>query len=315
MRRILTVTFNPALDLSTEVPLVEPGPKLRCSLPTREPGGGGVNVSRVIARLGGSSRAVVALGGGTGAALRGLLEAEDLALDVIDLPADTRQSLSVIETSSGAQYRFILPGAPWDGDTLAGCISRLAALIAEDDYVVFSGSLPPGVPAETVEDLTGLCSDIGARAVFDVSGVPLAVLSRMTAPGAHLLRMDRREAGELLGVLDPGADAALDLARQMVSQGAAAIVAVALGSEGGLVVSRTQTVRTVPPKVTVVSATGAGDSYLAGLVTGLARDWPLARAAAYATACAADAVTTPGTSLCSAEGVEALLPGVQVMEF
>jgi 6-phosphofructokinase 2 len=313
MRRILTVTLNPALDLSTTVPVVEPGPKLRCTPPAREPGGGGVNVSRVIAKLGHDSRAVVALGGPTGMALQALLEAEGLAPDIIALPSDTRQSLSVTDRDGG-QYRFILPGDPWDGDMLAACITRLADLIAAGDMVVFSGSLPPGVPPQALTDLAGLCDDLEALAVFDVSGPPLQALAEMAAPGAYLIRMDRREAGDLLGVLEPDADAALALARKLVAQGTARIVAIALGAEGGLVVTAETAIRTVPPKVPVVSTTGAGDSYLAGLVIGLAADWSLADAAAHATACAADAVTTPGTSLCSAEGVAGLLPKVKVTE-
>lgn len=313
MQRILTVTLNPALDLSTTVPVVEPGPKLRCAEPLAEPGGGGINVSRVIRKLGYESRAVVALGGASGQRLLELLTAEGVACDVVGLPGETRQSLSVTD-AAGAQYRFILPGPPWEADTLAGAITRLAALVEAGDMVVVSGSLPPGVPPELVEDLAGLCADLGAALVLDVSGAALALAARLEPPGVHVLRMDRREAGELVGVLEPDAEAALALARGIVARGAARIVALALGAEGGLVVSADAAVRTVPPKVPVSSTTGAGDSYLAGLTLGLAQGWRLPRAAAFATACAADAVTTPGSALCSAEGVAEKLAGVIVTE-
>ena len=103
---VVTLTLNPALDLSSTVPQLIPDQKLRCSEPLLDPGGGGLNVSRAIAALGGESLALVALGGLTGDRLAGLIRAEGVPFLALTAPGETRQSLTVTEQSTGRQYRL-----------------------------------------------------------------------------------------------------------------------------------------------------------------------------------------------------------------
>ena len=110
---ILTVTLNPALDLSTAADEVRPELKLRCEKPVVDPGGGGINVSRAIKHMGGQSTAMVALGGATGTRIADLLKADGLSLVRLTAPGETRQSLAVTDRSTGGQYRFVLPGPEW----------------------------------------------------------------------------------------------------------------------------------------------------------------------------------------------------------
>ena len=110
---VLTLTLNPALDMATTVAAVVPDQKLRCSEPLLDPGGGGLNVSRAIAALGGESLALVALGGLTGDRLAGLIRRESVPFLALTAPGETRQSLTVTDASTGQQYRFMLPGPVW----------------------------------------------------------------------------------------------------------------------------------------------------------------------------------------------------------
>jgi 6-phosphofructokinase 2 len=148
MSDILTITLNPAYDVSTSVGTVAPGPKLRCEPPRYDPGGGGVNVSRAISRLGGMSTAFVALGGQTGAMFHALLDAEDFEVAQFEIDGNTRQSLAVIETSTRRQYRFQLPGPDWRPEQTAAMLEHLRPHLTRGRIVVMSGSLPPGVPAD-----------------------------------------------------------------------------------------------------------------------------------------------------------------------
>ncbi len=147
---ILTVTLNPALDLSTDVEKVESGQKLRCGPARLDPGGGGVNVTRAISKLGGQSLPFVVVGGVTGQMFRTLLENEAIEAAWFDIDAETRQSIMVYERATGEQYRFVLPGPEWGAATAQAMLDKLELVLRSAtepiQYVVASGSLPPGLP-------------------------------------------------------------------------------------------------------------------------------------------------------------------------
>jgi 6-phosphofructokinase 2 len=173
MSDILTITLNPAYDVSTSVGTVAPGPKLRCEPPRYDPGGGGVNVSRAISRLGGMSTAFVALGGQTGAMFHALLDAEDFEVAQFEIDGNTRQSLAVIETSTRRQYRFQLPGPDWRPEQTAAMLEHLRPHLTRGRIVVMSGSLPPGVPADIAATVNRIAVECGSRLILDTSGAAL----------------------------------------------------------------------------------------------------------------------------------------------
>ena len=139
MSQILTITLNPALDVATAVDAVVPGAKLRCDAPRYDPGGGGVNVSRAVLRLGGQSQAFVAFGGETGLMALSMLKAEGIEPIHFPVPGNTRQSMAVVETSTGKQYRFQLPGPEWPPEQTAALLSALAPHLTPGRLVVMSG--------------------------------------------------------------------------------------------------------------------------------------------------------------------------------
>lgn len=311
MTPILTVTLNPALDLATSAEAVCAGPKLRCEAPRADPGGGGINVARVIRRLGGEARAFVALGGATGERLARLVEREGVATRRFAGPGETRESLSVTDRATGKQYRFVMPGPAWT--RLAGR-AALAAIVAATEpgaFVVLSGSLPPGLPHDLPAVLQRRIGRIGARLVLDTSGETLARAARPPRP-LHILRMDAGEAEALAsGRLKTRGDTA-DFAESLVRQGAAEVVVIARGADGSAMATRDGRWFARAAEVPVKSKVGAGDSFVAAFTLALARGRALPRALQEGMAAASAAVMTEATELARAADVRRLIAACPV---
>jgi 6-phosphofructokinase 2 len=304
---ILTVTLNPALDLETTVPHVAPGEKLRCAEPRRDPGGGGLNVARAVIQLGGEATALVAAGGPAGGALAEMLTARGVAVERLPAPGELRQNLSVIETETGRQYRFIFPGPRWEAADLEAVTAALVARVRAGDWVVLSGSLPPGVPPEALVALARALAGQGARVVADTSGPGLVALAEARV-GLALLRIDFEESELLAGRALPTVADSVGFAAGLVAEGVADIVILARGAEGSVLAAAEGRWAAPAADVPVVSRTGAGDSFVAGAVLALSRGLPLAEVLSRGCAAASAAVTTAATDLCSRETAERLLP-------
>lgn len=298
--RILTVTLNPALDITTSVGRVEPRLKLRCGPPRYDAGGGGVNVSRAIKELGGTSRAFVVLGGANGAQYRKVLDATDVDSEIWDAGGETRFSLTVMENETGDHYRFLLPGPPHDAAEADMVLAALArSLESGIRFVVASGSLPPGFPVDFYARLAHAARETAAAMVVDASG-PALVATLREKP--YCVRMNHHEASELLG---GAADVAPEeLAHRLVATGATQVAIVTLGDQGAVVATPARWFRVRSPKVEVKSPVGAGDSFVGALTLGLSRGWSLEDASRFGVAAAASAVTTEATELCDRESTE-----------
>ena len=307
MLDILTVTLNPTIDLSTSVASVVPGPKLRCAAPAVDPGGGGTNVSRAIALLGGASRALVAVGGPTGERLITLLNTQGIGTVALQGPGETRQSLAVIDRATGAQYRFVLPGPEWHPTDVSHALASIAGAVREGGLVVLSGSQPPGVPenfpARVAARLEGR-----ARLIVDTSGAPLRELARGAGAAPWLLRMDDEEAAELAGYPLRTIPESAAFAEELVGRGVADVVILARGADGAVLASREGRLHARSAKVEVVSKVGAGDSFVGAFTLAIARGETLEAALRQGNAAASSAVTTEATQLCRREDVERLLP-------
>ncbi|WP_323036048.1 1-phosphofructokinase family hexose kinase [Pararhodobacter sp.] len=311
---LMTVTLNPALDLSADSGLVVPGPKLRLGAPTVEPGGGGVNVARAATNLGGRVLAVAALGGVTGARMAELLGDSGVTVAAFQLDGETRQSLSVTERETGKQFRFILPGPNWTPAQVEAVFSRLSEEtrhLVPGAIVVLSGSQPPGVPDDFPKELVRRLPQ--ARIIVDTSGAALRQMVDHPEAGAkpHVLRMDQRESEESAGRQLETAAESLDYAQALVGAGVAGVVILARGRDGSVLATATERLHCVPPEVPVVSTTGAGDSFTAGFALTVARGEGVAAALRMGTAAAAAAVMTPGSALCRADDVQRLVKDCQ----
>ncbi len=308
MTPILTITLNPALDLATETDVVRPGSKLRCSEPSVDPGGGGINVARAVLRLGGEAFALVAAGGATGSQLLSLLAQEGVRTGLLAAPGDTRISLSVADRSTGEQFRFMLPGPPWTDRDVRTATTMLDGALTEGGYCVLSGSQPPGLADDFPSTFAAICARRGARLVVDTGGAPLAALAAAPGPGVEVVRMNHEEAEALAGRIFATPAESADFAASLVRGGVARVVVLARGAEGSVLVTGDTRVLCTAPRVKVHSKVGAGDSFVAGLTLALARGEQPAEALRHGVAAASAAVMTEGTRLCRKEDFDALLP-------
>lgn len=303
MKPIVTLTVNPALDISTAVSNVVPDRKLRCGEPVYEPGGGGINVSRVIVRLGGRSFAVYAAGGHTGRFLRDLLDREGVPNQPVPIAAPTRESFMVYEEATGQQYRFGMPGPTLREEEWGGLIDALSALEPRPDYLVGSGALAPGSPEDFYARLARAGKRLGARVIVDTSG---EALRQAVREPVYLVKPNYRELIDLVGREPRDETEQESLAMELVRQGCCTAVLVSLGSAGVLLATREGTERLRAPVVPVRSKVGAGDSTVAGVALGLAQGRPLRDAVLLGLAAGAAAVMTPGSELCRREDTERL---------
>ncbi|WP_210725640.1 1-phosphofructokinase family hexose kinase [Arthrobacter silvisoli] len=300
---ILTLTMNPALDISTSADSIYSGHKLRCGSSRIDPGGGGANVARVIHRLGGQAVAMYTAGGTTGDTYRHLMEAEGIPVLVAPVRGSTRQNFTVDELSTGRQFRFVLEGAELSGREWRNCLRLAARAVPAHGYVVASGSLPPGAPVDFYARVAQMVRKAGARCIVDTSGLALAAA---LGEGVFMVKPSRRELSELVGADLNDERNLMEAASGLIAQGSAEYVALTLGEDGALLASASGAARIAVPPVKVVSAVGAGDSFLAAFVLRLAQGNPPETALRTAVAAGSAAVLTPATELCRREDVERL---------
>ncbi len=308
MQDILTVTLNPAVDLSTTAPAITPGHKLRCATPAFSAGGGGINVSRAIRILGGHSRAFVATGGNAGQRLHDLLAEEGIAEIAFPAPGETRTNVAAISDETGEQFRFVMPGPTWSEADCTRLLSRLSVMTSRSGFVVLSGSLAPGMPIDFARALIASLQATSPTVFCDISGAPLNALCAAPNPGLSVLRMDLDESEDIHGRPLPTRADSARFAADLVAKGVAETVIVARGPDGSVLASAEGCLHATALDVPIDSKVGAGDSFVGAFTLARAEGADLAAALKHGTTAATSAVTTPATELCRGEDVARFLP-------
>ncbi|MDQ3365142.1 MAG: 1-phosphofructokinase family hexose kinase [Myxococcota bacterium] len=306
MAAIVTVTMNPAIDVSFEVERMVAESKLRATAPELHPGGGGINVARAAARLGGDVMALWMGGGCDGARLAELLGEEHVPYDRVPAADEPRLSIHVEERTTGAMYRFVLPGPTITPQEAKVLEERIASYVGAR-FLVLSGSLPPSLPTDYYAELAARAPR-GVRVILDTSGEPL---TRGLAGHVYLAKPNRNELGRAVGRELATIDDVVRAARALIDDGRVELLAVSLGAEGMVLVTRDDADHIRAPQVRPISAVGAGDSTVAGIVVGLARGLPIADAMRLGVAAGAAAVLTPGTELSRREDTDRLYAELQ----
>ncbi|MBA0053902.1 1-phosphofructokinase family hexose kinase [Streptomyces sp. AJS327] len=273
---IQTVTLNAALDLTYRVARLEPRGSHRVREVLQRPGGKGVNVARVLGALGHPTTVTGFAGGATGTVLRDLLAAEPGVTDALTpIGGDTRRTIGVADRAAGDTTQFNEPGphvtaAEWDR-----FLAEYRRVLGECAAVALCGSLPPGLPVGAYATLVREARGAGVPVLLDTSGEPLA---RGLAARPDLIKPNAPELAGLTGSTEP-----LGAARTARRRGAGA-VAASLGPDGMLLLTPDGGWRAAPPERLAGNPTGAGDSAVAGLLSGLADGlpWPLRLARAVA---------------------------------
>ena len=302
MPEIITVTFNPAIDKSTSVPVLIAEKKLNCALPVYEPGGGGINVARAIKKLGGDATAVYLAGGYSGKTFTQLLTDELVESIVTETKENTRENLVVLETASNQQYRFGMPGPTISEPEWQACLKSIEK-IKDVEYIVASGSLPPGIPTDIFARIAFIARKKKARLIVDTSG---EALKQAVQAGVYLIKPNLGELSSLLGKEELNIELVDDAAREVIGKGNCEVVVVSMGPAGAMLVTKELALQIMPPAVKRKSTVGAGDSMVAGIALSLTRNKSLTEAVQYGVACGTAATMNHGTELCRKEDAEHL---------
>ncbi|WP_342331678.1 1-phosphofructokinase family hexose kinase [Pedobacter sp. FW305-3-2-15-E-R2A2] len=294
MSSILTITFNPAIDKSTLVPELIAEKKLNCSSPVYEAGGGGINVSRAIKRLGENTTAIYMAGGYTGRAFTRLLTREGFDLIPIKTKESTRENLVVKEISTQKQYRFGMPGPETSKREWQNCLAAMAGF-KQANFMVVSGSLAPGIPTDIFAEVSRIANKNKAKLIVDTSGEALIQAAKA---GVYLIKPNLRELGTLAGREVLTLEQVRIAAREVIKRFNCEVIVTSMGPKGAVLISKDLFITVLPPDVVVQSTVGAGDSMLAGIVHSLALNKSLTEAVQYGVACGTAATMNPGTELC-----------------
>lgn len=299
---VLTVTMNPVLDKSTRANMVVPEKKTRCQSPTFAPGGGGINVSRAMKKLGGKSTALFVAGGENGEKIQELLNEEGVDFKMIDSGRNSRENIIVKDSKTGNLFRFVMPGNELNEKVWKEALDSIRSFSPKPDYLVASGSLPPGVPDDFYAQMAEHARENDIRMILDASGPPL---KKALEKGLFLAKPNLREIQEIFKKENLTGMDLEEAVREILEKEYCSIVIVSLGAKGALFASRDDDVEyIVPPVMPVKSAVGAGDSMIAGMMVGCIKGfWP-EQAVLYGVAAGTAAIMTPGTELCNKEDAD-----------
>ena len=303
MKKIITLTVNPAIDKSTAVAGIHPNSKLRCEVPKYEPGGGGINVSRVINELGGISLCMYMAGGPSGGQLRDMLVDLDIQQQVIPIAGWVRENLSVTDTLNNQQYRFGMPGPLVNEYEWKNTLRQLESVLSEGDFLVASGSLCPGMPVDFFAQVSKIAQKEKAKLILDTSG---EALLKGAQAGAYLLKPNLGELAALCGLETISFLDIESVAKEFVKNNPCEVLVISLGSQGALMVTNKVVKYIAAPIVYQKSTIGAGDSMVAGMVYALALGKSITDMVIYGVACGTAATMTEGTQLCKKKDVEEL---------
>lgn len=314
--RVLTLTMNPTVDVSMSVAELLPENKSRAVVQSVVGGGGGLNVSRCLLRLGERSLALYTRGGYTGARLQALLDAEGFEHVAVWVAQETREAILLADRASGRTHHIVPDGPRLTDDEVTRCLADLGRLAVGREYVVLTGSLPPGVGQDFWVEAVRAVKRCGAKAILDVAG---PALPAVVAEGAFLVRLDRTEGARVLGRPVVEFDDALAAAQVVLEAGPTEYAVATVGPRGTTVAhaqrpDKIQRSVIHPPPLPgpFVSDACGGDSLIAATTYRLLRRDDVVTALAYGVAAAAATVTHPGANIFTNEEVEALAPLVRV---
>lgn len=299
---IFTLTINPSLDKSTHFSELIAEQKMRCEKPRHDAGGGGINVSKAISKLGGNSTCVFTSGGSTGAMLKELLDKEKIKTIAVKTKNWTRENFIAFENKTKSQYRFGFPGNELLDNEKEKIIQTIKKL--KGNYLVISGSLNEGLPTNFYAKIVAIAKESGIKVIVDTSG---KALEKVLEEGVFLIKPNVGELAKLLGMERLELPEVEKAAKKLIEDGSSQIVVVSLGAEGAILVSKDETHYVKAPSVEKKSTVGAGDSMVGGMVWALSQNKSLKQVIEMGVSCGTAATMNEGTQLFNVDDVHKLL--------
>jgi 1-phosphofructokinase len=293
---IVTLTLNPSVDRTVEVETLARGEVMRALSVRVDPGGKGINVSRALATHDLPTRAVVTVGGAEGAHLVTLLRETGIEIVPVPIQGAIRSNITVAEPD-GTTTKFNEPGAQLSTGELAAVVTAVKNAVASADWLVASGSLPAGTPADFYADLVWMLAGSGTRVAVDTSG---PALEAVMSAGPTLVKPNRDELSEVTGRRLLTIADVVEAAQQLRDLGAEAVLA-SLGADGAVLVDDDGAIHGRTPAVPPLSSVGAGDAMLAGFLAGGGKGGD---ALVEALAWGAAAVLQPGSGMPSPHDID-----------
>lgn len=306
--KVVAVTLNPSIDRTIIVPELVPYSLNRVEQSQLDPGGKGINVSRVLRSFGTDVVVTGFIAGSAGRLLKGFLTDAQLAEDLLEIPGETRTNIKIFDHKERKTTEINESGCTVRPEDFEQFTEKFRGLCANAEAAVLSGSLPPGVPADTYAKLIGIAKAAGVYTILDADGEALRAgigsLPTAVKPNIHELEA---LVGRTLGTPQEILTAARELIR-----GGIGIVIVSMGPDGAVVADAHEAYRVESWDIPVKSATGAGDSMVGSLADALLRGAPLEDIARVTTAAGTITASKPGTQLCTKPEVLATLGLVTV---
>lgn len=307
MPPVATVTLNPALDRTMHIERLQAGALTRALSARVDAGGKGINMARVMQRLGVEALALGFLAGDTGRLVGELLRREGMPSDFLWLQGETRTNLKLVD-SEGVVTEVNGPGPEVTAADLKALIGKLTALGPDVRMLAVAGSALPGMVPEDYGRLVRLGREQGRRVILDAAG---DALQAGLEARPYLVKPNAEEAARLFGA-EPGTlSEAAEMAAALVDRGVE-LALISLGATGCAFATRHEAGWARPPAVPVLGTVGAGDSLVAGTAAALLGGLGTSEAVRWGVAVAASAVAQDGPGRPDLEQVRALLPRVAV---
>lgn len=305
---IATLTLNPSLDRTVTVEELVMDEANRWTSLRRDPGGKGINVSRVIHELGGKTVAYGFIGGIDGETLKHLLKQQGVPFEFTSIKGEIRSNFIIADLETCRQTRIDAPGPNIMRHELQKLVQKIRHISPKPDFLVFAGSVPPAVPDDIYRQLIESAKSNGIKTVLDSDN---KWLKEGIKAKPNVIKPNIHEAEELLETHLKSETAIVNALKLLIDKGIEVAV-ISRGKQGLMACNGDMVLKAIPPEVEVRSTVGAGDSTIAGLVLKLNEGLGLDEACRWAVAAGTAATLTPGTELCRREDVEMLLPKVKI---
>ncbi|MBP1223247.1 1-phosphofructokinase family hexose kinase [Flavobacterium sp. 1355] len=289
---IVTLTVNPSVDKSTHFSGLIAEKKIRCKEPQFDAGGGGINVSKAIARLRGNSLAVFTAGGPVGEMLKDLVKKEKVDFEVIDIKTATRENFIAVDDNTNSQYRFGFAGDVLEASEVEQILETISNL--KPKFLVASGSLNEGLSDDFYQKVAEIAKKSDTKLIVDTSG---EALKKILETGVYLIKPNVGELAKLIGMERLEIEEVDDAAKQIIAKGGAEIVVVSLGPQGAVLVTKESCEFVPAPNVSKKSTVGAGDSMVGGMVWALSQNKSMKEVIRWGVACGSAATMNEGTQL------------------